>query len=360
VHDFLLDVRGAERVFEVMCAMWPEADIFTAVYDRRGTEGRFAHREVRCSFLQAVRPTAKTFRALLPFYPLAMERLDLGGYDLVVSSSSAWAHGVKLDERAVHVCYCHNPFRYAWTARDATLARFSRAPRAALSVVFDRWRAWDRRVARRVNAYVANSRTTQQRIEDYWGRDSHVVYPPVSTGRFERAAPVEAGERYLVLSELVPHKRIDVAVEAFNRLGRPLTIVGDGPDSARLRRLAGPTVSFAGRVSDDRVVELLASCRALVVTATEEFGIAAVEAQASGRPVIALADGGVCETVEGGRTGAFFARSDPAALAAAVEELDGMAIDPGACRESAARFDVAHFEAGLRAAVADAWAARTR
>jgi glycosyltransferase involved in cell wall biosynthesis len=358
VHDFLLDVRGAERVFEVMCEMWPEADIFTAVYDRRGTEGRFGHREVRCSFLQRLRPTAWTFRALLPLYPAAMERLDLTGYDLVVSSSSAWAHGVNVDDGAVHVCYCHNPFRYAWTARDATLARFGRAPRAALGVVFDRWRAWDRRVARRVDAYVANSRTTQARIEDYWGRDSSVVYPPVPTGRFERAAAAERGDHYLVLSELVPHKRIDVAVEAFNRLGRPLTVVGDGPDSARLRRLAGATVAFAGRVSDERVTELLASCRALVVTATEEFGIAAVEAQASGRPVVALAEGGVCETVQAGRTGVFFGRSDPAALAAAVEELDTIAIEPAACRESAARFDVAHFEAGLRAAVTGAWAAR--
>jgi glycosyltransferase involved in cell wall biosynthesis len=285
-----------------------------------------------------------------------MERVDLAGYELVVSSSSAWAHGVNVDEGAVHVCYCHNPFRYAWSAREATLARFGRAPRAALSVVFDRWQAWDRRVARRVDAYVANSRTTQERIKGYWDRDSRVVYPPVLTGRFDQAA-VGGGEHYLVLSELVPHKRIDVAVEAFNRLGRPLTVVGDGPDSTRLRRLAGPSVTFAGRVTDDRVAELLASCRALVVTATEEFGIAAVEAQASGRPVIALAEGGVCETVEAGRTGVFFARSDPAALAAAVEELDGIAIDPGACRESAERFDVAHFEAGLRAAVADAWAA---
>lgn len=360
MHDFLLDVRGAERVFEVMCRMWPEADIFTAVYDPQGTDGRFAERRVKCSFLQRVRPTARTFRALLPLYPLAMERLDLGGYDLVVSSSSAWAHGVKVDPDAVHVCYCHNPFRYAWTAREATLARFGRVPRAALAAVFDRWRAWDRRAAREVDTYVANSCTTQGRIQDYWGRDSQVVYPPVSTGRFDNAASVHAGEHYLVLSELVPHKRIDVAVEAFNRLGRPLTVVGDGPDSGRLRKLAGPSISFAGRVSDARVAELLASCRALVVTATEEFGIAAVEAQASGRPVVALAEGGVCETVEGGRTGAFYAESDPAVLAAAVEQLDGMSIDPGACRESAGRFDVEHFEAGLRAAVAQAWAARAQ
>jgi glycosyltransferase involved in cell wall biosynthesis len=179
----------------------------------------------------------------------------------------------------------------------------------------------------------------------------------VPTERFEQAGSADGDGHYLVLSELVPHKRIDVAVEAFNRLGRPLTVVGDGPDSARLHRLAGPTVSFAGRVSDGRVVELLATCRALVVTATEEFGIAAVEAQASGRPVIALGEGGVCETVEAGRTGVFYTPSDPAALVTAVEQLDELAIEPAACRASAARFDVAQFEASLREAVDDAWAA---
>jgi len=360
VHDFLLDLRGAERVFEVMCEMWPEADIFTAVYDERGTEGRFSGRRVHCSFLQCVRPTARTFRALLPLYPLAMERLDLSAYDLVVSSSSAWAHGVRVGEGAVHVCYCHNPFRYAWIAREATLTRFKGVPRAALRSVFDRWRGWDRRAARRVDSYLANSRTTQERIGAYWNRDSRVVYPPVPTGRFAQTHEPGGGESYLLLSELVPHKRIDVAVEAFNRVGRPLTIVGDGPDSARLRRMAGPSVTFAGRVSDARVVELLASCRALVVTATEEFGIAAVEAQASGRPVIALGEGGVCETVEAGRTGVFYSPSDPAALATAIERLDALAIDPDACRASAARFDVAHFEASLREAVDEAWTRERR
>jgi glycosyltransferase involved in cell wall biosynthesis len=348
VHDFLLDLRGAERVFLSLCDLFPDADVFTAVYDPRGTEGRFAHRNVTPSFLQALRPTARTFRALLPLYPSAMESLDLQGYDLVLSSSSAWAHGVIPDENAVHVCYCHNPFRYAWNARDETLSRRDPFTRAALRTIFQRWRQWDWIAAQRVDAYVANSHMTQRRIARYFGRESDVLYPPVVTSRF---APGPVGEEYLVLSELVPHKHIDVAVQAFNRLRRPLVIVGDGPDERRLRRLAGPTVRFTGRLTDADTARALQRARALIVTAKEEFGIAAVEAQAAGRPVIAMDEGGVRETVLDGITGTFFSGPDPGALADAVERFDALGVDPQACVESAARFDEDHFRRGIRAIV---------
>ena len=348
VHDFLVDVRGAERVFLALCEMFPSADLFTAVYDEQGTEGRFADRSVHTSFLQALRPTARTFRALLPLYPSAMESLDLRGYELVLSSSSAWAHGVIPDERAVHVCYCHNPFRYAWNAREETLAGRGRLGRAALAAIFARWRQWDWIAAQRVNAYVANSETTRRRVSRYFGREATVLHPAVETGRF---APGPVGDAYVVLSELMPHKRIDVAIHAFNALRRPLVVIGNGPDSRRLRRLAGPTITFTGRVGDAEAAALLSGARALVVTATEEFGIAAVEAQAAGRPVIALADGGVRETVLEGETGTFYARPDPAALAEAVVRFDALAVDPGACVANAARFDVSHFRHGLHAVV---------
>jgi glycosyltransferase involved in cell wall biosynthesis len=348
VHDFLLDLRGAERVFLSLCDAFPEADVFTAVYDEDGTEGRFAGRNVRTTFLQALRPTARTFRVLLPFYPGAMESLDLRGYDVVVSSSSAWAHGVIPDESAVHICYCHNPFRYAWNARDETLARRDRLSRAVLRVIFQRWRQWDWIAAQRVDAYVANSATTQLRIERFFNRRAEVLHPPVQTSRFE---PGSVGDAYVILSELVPHKHIEVAVRAFNELRRPLHIVGDGPDERRLRRLAGPTIRFAGRVSDAEVAAALRSAKALVVTAKEEFGIAAVEAQASGRPVVALDEGGVPETVLEGLTGTFYAGNDPDALAAAVLRFDADAVDPQACVQNAERFDEAHFRHGIRAIV---------
>jgi glycosyltransferase involved in cell wall biosynthesis len=335
IHDFLLDVRGAERVFMEMCDLYPEADIYTAVYDEDGTEGRFSHREIHTSFLQRTHPTARTFRTLLPLYPSAIESFDLSGYDLVISSSSAWAHAVICDGDTVHVCYCHNPFRYVWNDRDHTLAqRRDPVSRAALRALFRRWRQWDWIAAQRVDAYLANSRTTQARISTYFGRESTVVYPPVETARF---SPGEVRDYYVVLSELMPHKRIDRAVRAFNRLRLPLVIVGDGPDARRLRRMAGPLVSFAGRVSDERVAELLSGCRALVLPSIEEFGIASVEAQAAGRPVIATRGGGALETVREGETGAFF-DGGPDELAGALLEFDDRGVDPQACVANAARF----------------------
>jgi glycosyltransferase involved in cell wall biosynthesis len=347
VHDFLLDVRGAERVFSVMADMWPSADVFTAVYDEAGTEGRFASRSVHTSFLQRVHPGARTFRALLPLYPLAIERLDLDGYDLVVSSSSAWAHGVRAAPEATHVCYCHNPFRYAWANLEpATGTRRVLGP--VLSPTFARWRRWDRDAARRVSGYVANSLTTRRRIAAAFGREATVVYPPVETGRF---APGPVGEHFLVVSELMAHKNIDTAVRACTRLGVPLVVVGDGPEQRRLRRVAGPTVRFAGRVSDAEVAALMRAAQALIVTAVEEFGIAAVEAQASGRPVIALDGGGLRETLVEGRTGCFYARDDVRLLMAALRRFDPGAYDPEACVANAERFSVARFRSGLRAAV---------
>jgi glycosyltransferase involved in cell wall biosynthesis len=348
VHDFLVSVRGADRVFLEICNLWPDADIFTPVYNEQGTEGRFAHRRIHTSFLQRLRPSARTFRALLPLYPSAIESFDLSGYDLVVSSSSAWAHAVVCDERSIHVSYCHNPFRYAWNERHRTIAeRGDPVSRALLRGLFRRWREWDWIAAQRVDRYLTNSRTTQARIRSYFGRDSRIVYPPVETGRFR---PGQSGPNYLIVSELVSHKQIDVAVRAFNKLRLPLVIAGDGPARRRLERLAGPTIRFAGRVSDPQAAELMASCRALVVTAREEFGIAAVEAQAAGRPVIARGAGGLLENVVEGETGCWW-DGGPDELAAAVEGFNPDAIGPQACVENAGRFDAEIFRTSFRAEV---------
>ena len=352
IHDFLVDVRGAERVFTALCDLYPQADVFTAVYDERGTEGWFAHRDVNTSFLQRLRPTARTFRALLPLYPYAMEAIDLSSYDIVISSSSAWAHGVLVDPEAVHVCYCHNPFRYAWNAREGTLAKRDPVSRAALALILKRWRQWDFMAAQRVDRYVANSETTRRRINRYFNRDAEVLHPPVDTARFTPAGDV--GDAYVVLSELMPHKRIDVAIRAFNRLGLPLLVIGNGPDARRLRRLAGPTVSFTGFLGDEEVARLLPRARALVVPAMEEFGIAAVEAHAAGRPVIALREGGARETVLEGVNGTFFDQPTVDALAAAVDAFDPLGIDPEACVRSAERYGVETFRRGMRGIVEEA------
>jgi glycosyltransferase involved in cell wall biosynthesis len=327
-----------------MCAMWPDADVYTAVYDEAGTQGAFADRRIHTSFVQRLRPTARTFRAFLPLYPAAIESFDFSSYDLVVSSSSAWAHAVICDESTVHVCYCHNPFRYAWNDRDRTLAR-RRDPitRALLRGQFRRWRQWDWIAAQRVDRYIANSRATQARIGAYFGRDSGVVHPPVETSRF-RPGPVR--DYYVVLAELMPHKRIGLAIEAFNRLRRPLVIVGDGPGGRALHRLAGPSIRFTGRVSDREVETLVQGARALVMPAAEEFGIAAVEAQAAGRPVIAVGAGGALETIVEDVTGCLWA-GGAAELAEAVRAFDDGAVDPRACVANAARFDRLVFERRL-------------
>lgn len=334
-------------MFLELCEIWPQGDIFTTVYDKQGTEGRFAQRNVTSSFLQRLRPSARTFRTLLPLYPAAIESFDLSGYDLVVSSSSAWAHAVQCGDEAVHVSYCHNPFRYAWSERDATLASRDPLSRAVLRVVFERWRHWDRAAARRPTRYVANSAITQERIRRYFDRESDIVHPPVNTARFE---PGPVSDHYAIVSELMSHKQIGVAIEAFNRLRRPLVIIGDGPAARRLQRLAGPTVRLLGRVSDRVVERTLQSARALIVTAVEEFGISAVEAQAAGRPVIARAAGGALETVVDGETGRLWS-GGPEELARAVLEFDDAAIDPEACRMQADRFSRERFRERMLAEV---------
>ena len=354
VHDFLLDVRGAERVFLELCEMWPEAEIFTAVYDEEGTEGRFSHRNIHSSFLQRLRPSVRTFRSLLPLYPAAIESFDLSGFDLVVSSSSAWAHAVLAPQRAAHVSYCHNPFRYAWSERDATLAARNAVSRPVLASVLRRWRSWDWLAAQRPTRYVANSAITRARIRTYFGRESEIVHPPVDTGRF---LPGAVGEHYAIVSELMSHKQIEIAIAAFNRLRRPLVIIGDGPAARRLQRLAGPTVTLLGRVSDAAVVQTVRSARALIVTAVEEFGIAAVEAQAAGRPVIARGAGGVLETVIDGETGCFWS-GGPDQLAAAVVAFDDRAVDPSACVAAADRFSRQRFRDAMRDQVLAAEAER--
>jgi glycosyltransferase involved in cell wall biosynthesis len=264
---------------------------------------------------------------------------------------------VLCDEHTVHVSYCHNPFRYAWNDRDQTLARVRNpVARTFLRGAFRRWRQWDWIAAQRTDRYVANSRTTQARIRAYFGRDASVVYPPVNTARF---SPGPVADHYVVVSELMPHKRIDDAIAAFNVLGLPLIVIGDGPDARRLRRVARSNIHFAGRVSDATVGEILQGARALVMTAVEEFGIAAVESQAAGRPVIARHAGGALETIVDGVTGCWWS-GGPQELAQAVREFDDSAVDPMACVRNARRFDRQSFRDGMLQQVEEAQAAGVR
>ncbi|HEX4188479.1 MAG TPA: glycosyltransferase [Solirubrobacteraceae bacterium] len=349
-HDYLLVMRGAERTFSAMAELYDQSPILTLLYDERGTGGRFAGRSITTSWLQRLGVGQQGFRRLLPLYPLAVERLKLPPSDALVSSSSAFAHGIRVPEGTVHVCYCHAPFRYAWYEQARALAETPLPLRPALRVQLRWMRRWDLAASRRVDVYIANSVLTRERIKRFYGRDAPIIHPPVETHRF---TPSDAGDSLLVVSEIVRHKRVDVALEAARRARAPIQVVGSGPEYAALRD-AYPEARFLGRVEDAEIARLYASARAVVVPSMEEFGITAVEAQAAGRPVIAAAAGGALETVLDGQTGRLAAFDDVDAFAAAIEGIEQLDFDPARATQNAARFSVEAFTSKLAAVVSRA------
>jgi glycosyltransferase involved in cell wall biosynthesis len=342
-HDYLLVMRGAERAFAAIAEMYAQAPIFTLLYDEQGTGGRFAGRSITTSPLQRLSVGQDHFRALLPLYPWAVGRLRPAGCDVLISSSSAFAHGVRAPAGAVHVCYCYTPFRYAWYEEQRALGETPRALHPLLRSQLRRIRRWDLAASGRVDAYIAISELSRARIKRYWGRDAAIVHPPVETDRF---APGEPGEHLLVVSEIVRHKRLQVALEAARRARAPIRVVGSGPDRALLAA-AYPEAEFLGRVEDEQLAGLYASARAVLVPSMEEFGITAVEAQAAGRPVIAAAAGGALETVIDGQTGRLARLDDVESFTHAIETLDELDFDPARARENAERFSVAAFQRRL-------------
>jgi glycosyltransferase involved in cell wall biosynthesis len=342
-HDYLLVMRGAERTFAAVADLYPDAPIFTLLYDEHGTGGRFAGHSITTSPLQHLGVRQDGFRRLLPLYPFAVERLRPPACDLVLSSSSAFAHGIRVPEGALHVCYCHAPFRYAWYEEARALSESPAWLRVPLRVQLRRMRTWDRKASRRVDSYIANSQLTRERIARFYGRDAPIIYPPVETTRF---TPGEPGESLLVVSELVRHKRVHVALEAARGAGAPIRIVGSGPEHAALAA-AYPEAEFLGRADDEQIAELYARAKAVIVPSMEEFGITAVEAQAAGRPVVAAAAGGALETVIDGETGLLATLDDPASFARAIEGIDQLDFDPARAVANAARFSVAEFRRRL-------------
>lgn len=348
VHDYLLVMRGAERSFARIADIWPNAPIATLLYDHEVFGERLAGHPVRTSRLQRLEARQSTYKALLPALPAAAERLPVSGHDLVISSSSAFAHGVQPDEGAVHVCYCYTPFRYAWYEQEAGIMQAPRAARPVVRRTLQRIQRWDHRQAQRGTRYVAISRLSQERIRRYWGVEADIVHPPVELERF---APATPGDHLLFVGELVRHKHVEVALQAAREARVPIKIVGGGADEARLRAQYDATAEFLGRVEDEELAALYASCRALIVPNIEEFGITAVEAQASGRPVISADGGGTRETVIEGQTGFFFGSGDVAALrrillSEAIDELS-----PADAVRNAKRFSVQNFQNGIRGQV---------
>jgi glycosyltransferase involved in cell wall biosynthesis len=342
VHDYLLVNRGAERSFAAICDLFPEAPIATLLYDHDVFGERLAGHTVTTSRLQRLGLGQSRFKALLPAFPPAIERLPVAGHDLVISSSSAFAHAVNVDETATHVCYCYTPFRYAWYERERGLAQAPAAARPALGAMLNGFRRWDRAKAQRATRYVAISRISQERILKYWGRHAEIVHPPVDVDRF---ASTEPEDFFLFVGELVRHKQVEVALAAAEEADVPIWIVGGGTDEERLRaRYASrPGVRFLGRVPDEELDVHFARARALVVPNVEEFGITAVEAQAAGRPVLAANGGGARETVEDGVTGALFAEGDVRGLARMMRSRQVDEFEASDAIASASRFSVDSF-----------------
>jgi glycosyltransferase involved in cell wall biosynthesis len=356
VHDYLLVLRGAERTFQQITRCWPQSPVYTLLYDEQFTARAFPGTEIHASPLQRSRQRQKGFRRLLPFFARAAAMLPLDRYDVVVSSTAAFAHLVRPREDAVHVAYCHSPFRYAWHDRDIALREVPWFARLPLDVVLRRHRQNDLAAAGRITQFIASSRIGQERIARYWGRDAPIVHPPVETERFAIAEPQDY---FLVVAELVRHKRVELALEAARLAGVPIKVVGTGPDLERLRALHGDHATFLGRVCDEDLAPIYASARAFVLPNVEEFGIAAVEAQAAGRPVIAAAAGGALETMIDGVTGVHVPPGDPRALAEAMRSVDFDRFSPKSIRANAQRFSVECFRERFPQAVGEVVQAHT-
>ena len=351
VHDDLVQAGGAERVAAVLHRMYPQAPLYAALYDPRTTLPDFAGADVRTSFLQNWPIASKQFHKLaLPYFPAAMEALDLSGYELVISSSSRFAKGVITPPETCHICYCHTPARFAWRPHDYLSRSLSTRLLSPLLVgMLSRLRAWDLQSAHRVDYFVANSYNVARRIRKYYRRDaSAVIYPPVDTDRYQPAPLSEVGEHYLVVSRLIGYKRTDLAIDACNRLRLPLHVVGTGPEFGALKRKAGPTVQMLGRLPDTDVAREYARCRALIFAGEEDFGLTPLEAMASGRPVVAYGAGGALETVIDGKTGLFFREQTVDSLCVALTALPQTSFSPEALRAHALRFDTRVFEQQMR------------
>jgi glycosyltransferase involved in cell wall biosynthesis len=343
-HDYLLVMRGAERTFMAMADLFRDAPIATLLHDEQAFAEHLPDREIRTSFLSATRARQQNFRALLPMFPLAAERLVSQEFDVVLSSSSAFAHGLRARPGGVHICYCHSPFRYAYFERERGLRETPLPLRPMVSATLGLARRWTTRAAGRVTHFLANSRLTQQRIKAAWGRHADIVYPPVDVDRFYSKEPEDF---LLLVGELTNHKRREVALEAARLARIPMVVVGDGPEMGRLRQRYGGMATFTGRLEDIDVAELYSRALAFVVPNVEEFGIAAVEAQAAGRPVVAVNGGGVQETVIHGETGLLVNDDSPEGLAAAFERLRRTRFDYDHIAQWAQRFSRRRFQREL-------------
>ena len=355
VHDWLTGMRGGEKVLELLCERYPDADIFTLFHVPGSISPTIERHRITTSSLQKL-PFAKTkYRSYLPLYPTAIEQFDLDGYDLVLSISTCAAKSVVVPGRARHICYCNAPMRYAWDQFDAYFGPERVGPfksRWVYGPILRHLARWDAATASRVGRFIANSGNIAGRIRRYYNREAAIVYPPVDTA-FYHPDTTPPGQHFLVVSALVPYKRIEIAIEACRRVGARLRIIGTGPDRTHLEQLANGHVDFIGHATDDEIRDEYRRALAVLLPGEEDFGIVPVEAQACGRPVVAFARGGALETLVRGETGIFFDELTPASMAHALEQVAATRFDPGRLRANAERFSREHHEEAMRTVIDD-------
>ncbi|MGE5358991.1 MAG: glycosyltransferase [Bacteroidales bacterium] len=357
VHDWLTGMRGGEKVLEVLCELYPRADIFTLVHVPGSVSRTIERHRIRTSFIQHLPRGPVYYRNYLPLFPAAVEQFQLDGYDLVLSSSHCVTKSAVKRPSARHICYCHTPMRYAWDQFDAYFgpARVGAVKSALLRPVMRGLARWDRATARRVDEYMTNSRHVASRIRRYYNREAAVVYPPVNT-TFYHPDATQPGDYVLVVSALVPYKRVERAVEACRLARLPLRIVGAGPETRRLREMAGSDVQLLGSRSDEEIRQLYRGAAVVAMPGEEDFGIVPLEAQACGRPVVALGRGGALETVVDGVTGVLVSEDSAAAFADGLATAARRTFDPVAIREHAVAFSRERFATEMAARIEELYA----
>jgi glycosyltransferase involved in cell wall biosynthesis len=345
VHDYLNQMGGAERVVMAFHDIFPDAPIYTSIYDPDRVDPAFQKMDIRTSFMQKLPLVTKHHQPYLPLYPFAMESLDLRGYDLVLSSSSAFGKGVITRPETLHICYCHTPMRWCWNYEEyVEREQLGKMARSVLPFFITGLRVWDQTSAMRVDHFIANSPVIAERIQKYYRREAVVIPPPVEANRFPSDPATEVEDYFLILGRFIPYKRFDLAIEACNRLRLPLVVIGKGRDEERLKRMAGPTIRFLGRLSDEEVIHYYRHCRAFLFPGDEDFGITPLEAQAAGRPVIAYGSGGALASIVDGVTGVFFQEQTVESLVEALTTFNEQNFDPYIIRNHALEFDTPRFQ----------------
>ena len=350
VHDYLVRFGGAERVLLALSEIFPQAPIFTLLYNHKEMNPFFKKADIRTSFLQKIPLSQSYYRGLAPLMPSAVEDLDLRDYDLIISSASAFAKGLVLRPKTIHICYCHSPTRFLWDWTHPYQEKSSFIKKGVLHYL----RLWDRSAANRVDYFLANSETTAQRIKKYYGRESKVIYPPVNLCKKEQGDVDTLKEEYfLIVSQLSPYKRIDLAIDAFNKLELPLVIIGQGRDYKRLKKMAGPNIHLMGWLPDDLTRSYYKNCAGFIFPGEDDFGITVVEAMSHGKPILAYRKGGATETMIEGVTGEFFNEPVTESLVDGIRRLRGKEYSLKEIQERAEKFSEDEFKKKFKQTLID-------